>query len=217
MADEVKLTENERKAVVDGLITNEACCWEESDREVLNTLSDVTLAKLHRQQELLVNAEGEDEGDKDVFKVKNDPTGAQKDELEEDSEEDVAVEEETTQPSNNRQAVLSKQDRADLSFARHYRMEQRRRHVNVITANANNKFTAKQLWAMSDTVLANMASLAAQPVEESVFNMESQIRPSFFGQQGAAVTNAGANADEEPLTLGRIDYKELASSNGSRK
>ena len=211
MANTVRLSAKERKAVVNGLINNEACCWEESDRTVLNRLNDVTLAKLYRQMEIVANAEGDEAGDKDVFKVKNDPMGAQKDELEEDSDEDVSVEEEKTKPANN---ALSVQDRRDLAFARRYRMQQRRQHVNVITANANNKFTNRQLEVMDDAVLANLASLAQDQTE----NADEQVfRPNFFGQQGAAVTNVGGGADEEPLMLGRIDYKELAASNGSHR
>ena len=218
MAQKVVLTKNERKAVVDGLITNEACCWEESDREVLNELNDTTLAKLHRQMELVGNAEMSDI-------------------LGEDDEEDVAVEEEKTKegdsqadgkvaptgdldpgeegkPATN---ALSEQDRRDLAFARHYRMAQRKQHIGVITANANNKFTAKQLESMDDRVLANMALLAkTQEENDGMLSMDAMSRPNFFGAQGAAVINAKAGADEEPLMLGRIDYKELAANNGRK-
>jgi len=209
MAD-VKLTANERKAVVDGLIDNEGCCWEESDRETLNTLSDVTLAKLTKQQELVKNA-------------------SMPDELEEDDDDDVAVKEIPTKKGTsqaegkvaptgelnptmkNNQAVLNEQDRADLSFARRYRMEQRQRHVKTITSNANNKFTEKQLNSMDDGVLANMAALAQQEVTDNS-GFDAMSRPNFFGAQGAAVT-ANAGVDEEPLRLGRIDFKELAAAN----
>jgi hypothetical protein len=231
MADDVKLTENERKAVVDGLIINEACCWEESDRETLNSLSDVTLAKLYKQQELVSNGNtSDDKTTKSTDGLGASALGASADELDEDDGEDVAVEEETTkkgasqaggreQPTGelnpkmkNNQLALNEQDRRDLAFARRYRMEQRQQHVNAITANVNNKFTPKQLDAMDDVVLANLAALAETRDEEGVM---VSLRPSFFGQQGTAVTNAGV--DEEPLTLGKIDYHELASSNGSRR
>ena len=52
-----RLTTNERQALVDGLVTSNVCCWDESDREVLNSMSDVTLAKLWRQMELAENAD----------------------------------------------------------------------------------------------------------------------------------------------------------------
>lgn len=218
MAKEVKLSKEERKAVVDGLIVNEGCCWEESDREVLNTMNDTTLAKLHRQMELVANAEMSDI-------------------LGEDDEEDVAVEEEKTkkgdsqadgkvaptgdldpgkkgEPATN---ALSEQDRRDLAFARHYRMAQRKQHIGVITANANNKFTSKQLESMDDGVLANMALLAnTQEENNGLSSIDAMSRPNFFGAQGAAVINAKAGADEEPLMLGRIDYKELAANNGRK-
>jgi hypothetical protein len=218
MAQKVVLTKNERKAVVDGLITNEACCWEESDREVLNELNDTTLAKLHRQIELVGNAEMSDI-------------------LGEDDEEDVAVEEEKTkegdsqadgkvaptgdldpgkkgEPATN---ALSEQDRRDLAFARHYRMAQRKQHIGVITANANNKFTAKQLDSMDDRVLANMALLAkTQEENDEMLSMDAMSRPNFFGAQGAAVINTKTGIDDEPLMLGKIDYKELAANNGRK-
>jgi hypothetical protein len=218
MAQEVKLSKEERKAVVDGLIVNEGCCWEESDREVLNTMNDTTLAKLHKQMELVANAT--------VSEV-----------LGEDSEEDVAVEEEKTKKGQSQadgkvapvgeldpgvkgkpaMNTLNEQDRRDLAFARHYRMEQRKQHIGVITANANNKFTPKQLETMDDGVLANMAMLA-KPLENTEYYpaTEAMTRPSFFGSQGAAVVNANAGADEEPLVLGRIDYKELSANNGHK-
>jgi hypothetical protein len=207
----VKLTVNERKTVVDGLIMNSECCWEESDRKVLNGLNDKTLAKLYRQTELVKNAEG-----------------ASADQLDEDDDKDVAVEEEATKkgdsqadgkdkpigdldpkagdgPANN---SLSERDRRDLAFARRYRMEQRGQHIGVITANTANKFTLKQLQRMEDNVLANLASLA-QPAEGD--ESFTSYQPNFFGAQGAGVT-ANAGAAEEPLQLGRIDYKELAKS-----
>lgn len=207
----VKLTGDERKTVVDGLINNNECCWEETDREVLNGLNDVTLAKMYKQQEMIANAEEGDSGrgPDDVFKVKNNPMGAQKDELDEDSEDDVSVEEEPTKPSNNRRAVLTNQDRADLAFARRYRLRQRQSYVNAITANANNKFTPKQLASMDDGVLANMALIAQDQQAEE--NAMLSYRPSFFGQQGAAVVNASSEV-EEPLVLGKIDFKELAAN-----
>jgi hypothetical protein len=207
----VKLTANERKTVVDGLINNSECCWEESDRKVLNGLGDVTLAKLYRQTELVKNAEG-----------------ASADQLDEDDNKDVAVEEEATKagdsqadgnekpkgdlepkagdgPANN---ALSERDRRDLAFARRYRMEQRGQHIGVITSNAQNRFSLKQLQQMNDDVLANLASLAKPTENEESY---TSMRPSFFGAQGAAVMNADANGDEEPLQLGRIDFKAIAA------
>lgn len=208
----VKLTNKERKAVVDGLIANSACCWEESDREVLNGLTDVTLAKLHKQMEIVANAVAEEDSDEDVA-VEEEPTKKGT------SQADGKVEptgELDPKMKTNREAVLNAQDRADLAFARRYRMEQRQQHVKAITANANNKFTAKQLEAMSDTVLANMAALAQEPTNNE--GVDTYVyRPNFFGQQGTVVTNVGAVADEEPLTLGKIDYKELAASNGNHR
>jgi hypothetical protein len=213
----VRLTVEEREAVVNSLVTNGACCWEESDREVLNGLNDVTLAKLHREMELIANAEGDGIG-------KFDPDGAGADQLDEDSDDDVAVEEEKTKPGTSqadgkdkpfgeldpkmKTNALNDQDRRDLAFARRYRMAQRAQHVQVITANENNQFTPRQLALMDDGVLANLAALARNPEDES------QPLPSFFGAQGAAVVNADAGVDDEPLTLGRIDYKELAAGNG---
>lgn len=202
----VKLTKDERKAVVDGLITNEACCWEEGDREVLNALGDVTLAKLYKQQELLTNAE--EEGGKDVFKVKNDPMGAQKDELEEDDEEDVSVEEEKTHPSSMSANSLNRRDREVLAFGYRQLNQIRKGHVAKITANANNRFTVKQLEGMSETMLANLAKLA-EPVE----TVEQDSLPSFFGAQGASSMAANVDSsDEAPLQLGHIDYQELAKA-----
>jgi len=56
-----KMTDEQRKAIVDELIAN-ACCYEEADREVLNELSDNNLQRIKgqlekdRQREAVVNA-----------------------------------------------------------------------------------------------------------------------------------------------------------------
>lgn len=59
--EESEMTEAEKKTIVDGLIAN-TCCWEEKDRETLNTLPDdklnglVEVAKKDAQRELVANA-----------------------------------------------------------------------------------------------------------------------------------------------------------------
>lgn len=202
MARDVKLNAEERKTVINSLINN-VCCWEESDREVLNGLNDVTLAKMYRQAELIKNEDVPDE-------------------LKEDDDEDVKSKEEATKegdsqadgdekpfgetnpkPTENRYR-LTDQDRKDLAFARRYRMEQRGRHIKTITANESNRFTAKQLQAMDDQVLANMAELAKGTVE----NQEESFLPSYFGAQGAASLITANTQDEEPLRLGKMDYSQ---------
>jgi hypothetical protein len=209
MAD-VKLTENERKTVVDGLIANAECCWDESDREVLNSLGDVVLAKLTKQQELVKNA-------------------GIPEELQEDDGEDVAVEGEKTKKGQsvpdgkvapfgelepkmkNNSSTLSPQDREVLAFGYRQLNQIRKGHIARITANANNKFTAKQLETMSGDMLANLAELARTPVANYEGN-DAMTRPNFFGAQGAADFSVNADPGEEPLTLGRIDFKELAAN-----
>lgn len=220
MMANVELTAEEREAVVNSLVDNGVCCWEEGDREVLNELNDVTLAKLHREMELIANADGNGIG-------KFDPDGASADQLGEDSDDDVAVEEEKTKKGTSqadgkdkpfgeldpkmKTNALNEQDRRDLAFARRYRMAQRDQHVKVITANENNQFTPKQLAAMDDGVLANLAALAQNAEDEPQI-----FAPNFLGAAGAAVVNFDSGIDDEPLTLGRIDYAELAASNGRK-
>lgn len=210
----VKLTRDERQIVVNSLIESGVCCWEESDRKVLNGLNDRTLAKLHRQMEITANAE--------------DAEGASKDQLDEDDDKDVAAEDEATKkgnsqadgkdkpfgdenpkagegPANNQ---LSVQDRRDLAFARRYRMAQRKSYMDAITANANNRFSPKHLAAMSDEVLANMAELAGRDEPEPMFS-----QPNYFGSQGAAVINTSMEEDD-PLPIANINYQELAKGNG---
>lgn len=208
MANDTKLTENERKAVVDSLIANGKCCWEESDRETLNSLEDNTLAKLAKQAEIAANAK----------------SGAEVNALDEDDADDAAAKEKTIKkgqavvkgksvgelsPTAN---ALSAQDSADLAFARRYRLEHRQGFVKTITANSRNKFTLKQLEGMSDEVLANLASLA----QENSGSQETSHYTSFFGQQGAAQILDNAESEEPPLVLGHIDYKELAVNRGNK-
>jgi len=61
----VTLNAEERQAVVDGLIGDD-CCFEEDEREVLNTLSDRTLARLTLNKQAVLNAEVKDEGDEQL-------------------------------------------------------------------------------------------------------------------------------------------------------
>lgn len=155
-------------------------------------------------------------------------------ELQEDEGDDVAVKEEATK-KNNAQADgkvapvgelnptqtrnqrvetpvnngLTDQDRADLAFARRYRMNMRQRQIDVITANSKNKFSKKALEGMPDNVLQNMAQLATQDAVE-------QPLPSYFGAQGASqqvTTNTDEDEAEEPLPIPTINYKELADEN----
>ena len=212
----VQLTAEERKTVVNGLIANSACCWEESDRKVLNSMSDVTLAKLYRQQELLGNAD-DDDTKKGLPGEGASETGASTDQLDKDEDDDVDVEEEKTKegesqaegkekpmgeenPKPNTNA-LSLQDRRDLAFARKYRMNQRRRHVEAIVANERNQFTVKQLAAMGDEMLINLAQLAHDERSDDQFDPRY---PSFMGAAAGVVTNVGA--EEDPLPLPRMEY-----------
>jgi hypothetical protein len=88
-------------------------------------------------------------------------------------------------------------------------MQQRQQHINVVTANANNKFTKQQLTSMDDCMLVNMATLAKQ--NNSGLN-DAMLRPNFFGQQGMSTLNAAPQV-EEPLTFGKLDYKAMAAGN----
>ena len=217
MATSVRLSAEERKVVVDGLISNSACCWNESDRGVLNKLPDVTLAKMYRQQELLGNAD-DDDTKKGLPGEGASETGASADQLDKDSNEDVDVEEEATKPGESQAEgkdepmgdkdpkpntnALSERDRRDLAFARKYRLGQRRGYIDVITTNEANRFTPKQLAAMEDGMLANLAAMAAGPESDESFEMPRM--PSFLGASAGVVSNA--DYEEEPLPLPKMNY-----------
>ena len=201
MANEVKLTAEEREAVVNGLIENcGECGWNEDDRPILNSMTDVTLAKLNKQMQVVTNAVAEKDTDDEVAVKEKKVKGG-----------DSVVKgkpEGDLDPTAN---ALSDQDRQVLAFGYQHLNHIKRNHITTITTNTQNKFTKPQLEVMDLGMLENLASLAkTQVVDNTGYNR----LPSFFGAQGAAeiVDNA---QEEEPLTLGKIDYAQLAVENRS--
>ena len=200
MAD-VKLTAEEREAVVNGLIENcGECGWNGDDRPILNEMSDVTLAKLNKQMEIVTNAVAEKDTDEEVAVKEKKIKGG-----------DSVVKGKPTGELNPTANALSNQDRQVLQFGYAQLNQIKRGHIAVITANAQNKFTKPQLEAMDLGMLENLASLAKARI---VDNLSYNRLPSFFGAQGSAeiVDNS---QEEEPLTLGKIDYAQLAVENRS--
>lgn len=196
-SETVTLTANERQELVDQLVDCSLCGWNENDREVLNGLSDVTLAKLYKQAEILDNVFEKKEGDFEDEDEVDKKTEIEDKEVE-DSRSDKVV------AANSRNATLSEQDRADLAFARKYRMERKQQHVSVIMNSKNNRFTRSQLFDMNDAVLENIASLAQNAEDSAV----EETPPSFFGAAAGAVNNTFE--EEEPLVFDKIDYTKIA-------
>jgi hypothetical protein len=57
----VTLNAEERDILIDDLVNDDACCFEEEEREVLNSLSDRTLARLTLNAKRTFNEENEEE------------------------------------------------------------------------------------------------------------------------------------------------------------
>ena len=57
---DVTLTTNERKKIIDDLITNCSCSWKEEDREILNAMDEAMLAKCKQMMDGIKAAEGKE-------------------------------------------------------------------------------------------------------------------------------------------------------------
>jgi hypothetical protein len=217
----VTLNAEEREAVVNGLIEGE-CCFEESERAVLNSLSDRTLARL------TLNAKEMPKfiQDKiDAKKAKEDSAMEEADSEDEDEEEEVENEDQKTEEKdraglgvragkgtgkNESQAQgnvkpcgelnpkmptdnqLSADDRQFLAIGRKVVSDRRSDMIKTITANSRNPFDKKELASMEFNQLEKLSQLAAVESEAVV---PSFTLNRFSGFMGAAAGVGQVNND----------------------
>lgn len=225
-----KLSDDERKTIVNELVKNCSCleanAFDESDRTTLMTFNDAKLTTLKNQreklvqQEAVVNAVKQGFGDISVNEMPAVLLAAKKEKgkgkkvVEENAEEDTEGEEEM--PVKN-QSRLSVEEKEDLAFARQIKTERKNQAIVKITANTRNKFSKDQLNGMTLDVLTNMAELAAPEETQEASQQRYARRPMYLGasapvsnQQELTANAEQDKADVESMIPPVINYAELS-------
>ena len=228
------MTDTERKAIVDSLITNCDCGWSEDDRPLLNSMNEERLARLNEQADsignILLVANAATEGFQDergnshrfnpeknrwesvlnampaFIKEKIAEADAEDDEETEDEEETTSKKKE--KPVENK-ATLTPEQLEDIAFARAIKQERKNAFVKTITANERNPYTQDELGAMSLDQLNKLATLAhVEPKKEE------PVANSLPIWMGAATP---ANAQEPTFNknaswdIDEVDWAEIAA------
>lgn len=165
-----KLSDDQRKTLVDNLISNCGCQktkspWIEEDRVMLNALSDDKLVSLERQakQKVIANAET--------------PAAA------------ALTANTGSLTAEQWLAAAPEEIRSVVANAMRHEQAQKQACVDVITGNSRNLFSKEQLMAMPLTSLVPLAALAGG----STTTAEA---PNYLGAAGAPPTaNAGREFD----------------------
>lgn len=223
------MTEQEKKAIVDNLIAN-VCCWKETDRATLNTLSEATLNNLQEAGRKATEAEAVVNAVKEGFNTLYGPEKAKaitvnampaalqaameakKAKEGEDTEEEVEGE---GKPVKNKKPCANQtaaewleaapaEVQVVVRNAMRLDSEEKAQLIQQITANKNNPFTSEQLGGMSTEQLRPIAKLAT-PIEQS-----KETRVSFMGANAPFTTNAEQKVD-------RADYLPLPTMDFSKK
>jgi len=211
-----KLTEQERKVIVDGLITNCSCAkanvWEESDRAALNVLPDSKLQKLKDQRDLAV---------KNEF-----PPVAEEEEEEEEEEEVEPTESEKRMKGKKTPAANRARTQAPaLTPSTLVGVMNTLNKVNVLTSHiadpAKKQEMVANLLTKSDADLDIMIELSAGtrsiPQQGLATNMRiTPVVPVFGGGGNDNQTTDNAAEDQsDTLTLNGIDWQQIAKERGT--
>jgi hypothetical protein len=208
-----KKTDAQRKAIADFMIAN--CeCWEETDREVLNAMTDEKLDALKdhvekvAQAEVVANAarKGFEHGDigfvfneKDLVFI-----GKEKPKAKPERKEEPVTNLEVKKPvtADEWMAAAPPEIQSVVRNAMESERQQKEALIEVILANKSNVFKKEHLLLKPVDELTAIAALAK--VEE--------VRPSYFGSAVPA-TNQKVKVDENDfLPLPTINWKEEAKS-----
>jgi len=226
----VTLNAKEREAVVNGLIGGE-CCFEESEREVLNSLSDRTLARLTLNagempafiQEKIdaKKAKAEAEGDEDIDKVEEEEEPeVEEDEKVENDKLPCAAADGNVKPMGElnpkhkdplTKNQLSAEDRQFLAIGRKVIADRRGMLINTITANSRNPFDKKELAVMNLDQLEKLGQLAAveNEVKQPAFTL-NRFANYMGSAAGVGIVGGDDGTDDDILPLPVINWKEPA-------
>lgn len=205
-----------KKEIVDGLITNKATKWEESDRTYLMTLEEKQLEKFAPVE---VKNEGEDptkktkEREQEVKEagakggagivppvVKNDETKEiPTPKKEEPPKKPLTANEYVAQAPPEVAAILNQ---GMLAYK-----QQKDALIEVITKNSANTFSKEFLATKEIPELQGLASLASSSVPVS-FAPPQQNQPSYFGAVGGGVPQQNSAHTEEPLVPLTMNFEK---------
>lgn len=192
-----KLTDNERKDLVDKIIANGCSCFEEGEREILNGFSDSKLQSiLNREQELVANAKKEAEkAGKTEPEPKVEPVTNTTPEPKKLTEDEWMA----NAPDSVRRVVNS---------AVAWETQQKEKYAAVIVANEKFKGYTKEVLMAKDLPELELLANAAAPEQK-----EQQPQPHYMG--AATAFNAQPDKDEldqdDVLPMPVMNEAELAS------
>jgi hypothetical protein len=193
-----KLTEEQREAIVDGLVANECCGWQEEDREVLNGLSDKTLTGLEEQANIVANAKKKPKDEED-----DEP------EMPDDVDEDKVTD--NAETAWLAKAPVSIQN--TIAYAKGIEQREKDQIISRMTAHLDGKKKTKVFNCVKDKHLDELQDLVLlAPTPKPVANGNrlfslSDEGPSYLG--AAAPVNNSRTSDDghtEPIPQSVMTY-----------
>lgn len=217
------LTPEQRKAKVDGIITNCGCggaLWKESDRPALNALSDERLIEMETQavkiaaNEKVAAAARKGFAEGTTTLSLNEKGEWEKKEAEKPKEE--------PKPTDNEAAWLKQAPTAvQKQLARLAKIDAKTKEtcVNRLTANLAEGPAREQAKAVYNGMdLDQLETLASALPKAPTSNSDGDdIGESGFNYEGAAGGVVNQGDDEELLTIPTTNWAELAQQNSGRK
>lgn len=222
--DMAKMSEGDRKTIVDGLIAN-VCCWKEEDRVVLNTLTDTSLVRLRdeavkvKQQEAVVNAAREGFGFGNELTV-NEMPAALKAALDKKngkkpakSEEDMDEEEEEVVPAKNKKAACNQQTEEEWLKAAPQSVQNSLHYARQIEERERQTIIGKLISNVAaDKKQAVLNRLSSKPLDElndlpALAAPVAQSRPNYLGAASPA-TNSADLDDNDVLLMPTLDFSK---------
>lgn len=228
--DMAKLSDKERKKIVDNLVTCNDCGWNEDDREVLNELPDEKLTMMgarlqkEKEQEAVVNAVREGYGQKELtvnampafIKEKIDAAKGKESDCVDGKDKDgkpcgdatknkEKKVENTEKTEQDWMAQAPASVREDLAFASNEKAKQKRALVKRMTANvsddtARGKLTEK-LMAKPLDELQELSILAPPEKAEEKF-------PSYLGAAAPTGNQEDDDDDDDILERPVLNFKK---------
>jgi len=198
----------DREKLIGDLIAN-CDCWDESDRPVLNKLSDAKLKTTHdysvkvRNNEAVANAARKGFKDGDSAFTFNEESGefVKSDPV---AEPAPVVNEDAPKTFTEWMAEAPTQVQQVVTNALEWQNAQKQEHITKIIANKSNVFTKEQLEVMPLENLRAISSIASPSAGPAPVGT-----PNFTGAAAAPTVNQGTGAtavEEEPLPMPVINW-----------
>lgn len=230
------LTKAQRQKLVDDLVTNEV--FGEDSKDALMELTDnqlVALADGDQLDEMVNNQLGEEEGDltdnQKKDKSKKNLENVETNELEAELKKRKGKKDKPTNNSDNQEVTTNEDGEVDeevwlkkapksvrqmITNSKRIVNNEKEKHIKVITANSNNRFTEDQLREKDVEELEVLADLAGEPTNNSETEDEEEElrflpRKGNYSARAAATTGVTTNREEEddsPLVAPSLDFSD---------